>query len=315
MILILSNTYDTSTTLVIEWIESLGYNSWIRVNEEDKYNIEFLFNDVKFTNETGSSFLLSDIKAFWYRRGFFKIVNITLSEFSEFKRLQNEEINKIMEFILYRLSTLNVSINSALNSDVNKLIVLEEAKKVGLQVPKEFIVSNESGFRDTLRKHPDKKFITKTISGDSIYNFEDFLLFNYSKMIDNVNSKNFFPSLVQEYIEKKYELRIFYLDKKFYSMAIFSQNDEQTKIDFRRYNKIKPNRTVPFLLPQHIEKKLISLLKKIDLNCGSIDMIVNQNLEFIFLEVNPVGQFGMVSYPCNYNLEYKIAKKLTSCEQ
>lgn len=313
MILILSNTYDTSTTLVIEWIESIGYD-WIRVNEEDKYNIEFLFNDIKFTNKVGDSFFLSDIKAFWYRRGFFKIKNITLSEFSEFERLQREEVNKIMEFIFYKLSTLDVSINSALNFDVNKLIVLEEAQKVGLQVPKEFIVSNESGFRDILKMYPNKKFITKTISGDSIYNFNDFLLFNYSKTINNVDSKEFFPSLIQEYIEKRYELRIFYLDEKFYSMAIFSQNDEQTKIDFRRYNKTKPNRTVPFLLPQHIEKKLISLLKKIDLNCGSIDMIVNKNLEFIFLEVNPVGQFGMVSYPCNYNLEYEIAKKLTSYE-
>jgi hypothetical protein len=32
--------------------------------------------------------------------------------------------------------------------------------------------------------------------------------------------------------------------------------------------------------------------------------------EYVFLEVNPIGQFGMVSAPCNYNLEKKIAQYL-----
>ena len=30
----------------------------------------------------------------------------------------------------------------------------------------------------------------------------------------------------------------------------------------------------------------------------------------VFLEVNPVGQFGMVSLPCNYQLEKRIAQYL-----
>jgi D-alanine-D-alanine ligase-like ATP-grasp enzyme len=51
-------------------------------------------------------------------------------------------------------------------------------------------------------------------------------------------------------------------------------------------------------------------MNKLDLNCGSIDMIVTPKNEYVFLEVNPVGQFGMVSYPCNYNLEKKIAEYL-----
>lgn len=305
--------YDVSTTLVIEWIESIGCE-WVRVNEEEKYKIEFLYDDIKFSDEEGKSFFLSEVKAFWYRRGFFRIDSIKFSEIREFKRLQYEEISKIVEFILYRLSTLKICINTASNSDVNKLVVLEEAKKVGLKVPKEFLISNQISFNKILEIYPNQRFITKVISGDSMYNFEDFLLYNYSKIIDKVDTKSFFPSLIQEYIEKKYELRIFYLDKKFYSMAIFSQNDEQTKIDFRKYNREKPNRTVPFSLPQDVEEKLILLLENIDLNCGSIDMIVNQKDEFVFLEVNPVGQFGMVSYPCNYNLEYEIAKKLTSYE-
>lgn len=90
-------------------------------------------------------------------------------------------------------------------------------------------------------------------------------------------------------------------------MAIFSQNDSQTKIDFRNYNHSTPNRNVPYKLPEELEHKLTNLSKKIGINCGSIDMIVTKNDDYIFLEINPIGQFGMVSNPCNYYLHEKIA--------
>jgi glutathione synthase/RimK-type ligase-like ATP-grasp enzyme len=50
---------------------------------------------------------------------------------------------------------------------------------------------------------------------------------------------------------------------------------------------------------------------KLGLDSGSIDMIVSTEGKYIFLEVNPVGQFGMVSYPCNYYIERDIADYLS----
>lgn len=120
-----------------------------------------------------------------------------------------------------------------------------------------------------------------------------------------------FPSLLQQNIDKKYELRIFYLNEKCYSMAIFSQNDEQTKVDFRNYNWDKPNRNVPYTLPNKIKNKLIIFMNSMGLKTGSIDLIVTPKDDYIFLEVNPVGQYGMVSIPCSYNLDYEIAKEIT----
>ena len=90
-------------------------------------------------------------------------------------------------------------------------------------------------------------------------------------------------------------------------MAIFSQNDEQTQLDYRNYNRVKPNRNIPYILPKDIETKLQKLMDKLDLNTGSIDMMVTTEGEYVFLEVNPTGQFGWVSENCNYYLEEKIA--------
>ena len=113
----------------------------------------------------------------------------------------------------------------------------------------------------------------------------------------------FSPSLFQNTIDKQYELRIFYLNGISYASAIFSQSDEQTKIDFRKYNGERPNRTIPYVLPKDITERIELLFGKLKLNTGSVDILVDKSSNYYFLEINPVGQFGMVSQPCNYYIE------------
>jgi glutathione synthase/RimK-type ligase-like ATP-grasp enzyme len=117
--------------------------------------------------------------------------------------------------------------------------------------------------------------------------------------------------LLQEKLDKKYELRVFFLNEEFYAMAIFSQNASDTSVDFRNYKDKKQNRTVPYTLPYNIHVCLLKFVKETNLNTGSIDIVVTTDNRFVFLEVNPVGQFGMVSYPCNYHLEKKVATYLS----
>ncbi|MGH9762966.1 MAG: hypothetical protein ACREAC_19250, partial [Blastocatellia bacterium] len=69
-------------------------------------------------------------------------------------------------------------------------------------------------------------------------------------------------------------------------------------------------RTVPYRLSCDLESRLAALMKAVNLDTGSIDMVRTVDGRFVFLEVNPVGQFGMVSQPCNYYLERKLAKAL-----
>jgi predicted RNA-binding protein YlqC (UPF0109 family) len=45
--------------------------------------------------------------------------------------------------------------------------------------------------------------------------------------------EQFYPSLVQELVEKEYEVRVVYFSDQYYTIAIFSQKHESGKIDFR----------------------------------------------------------------------------------
>jgi D-alanine-D-alanine ligase-like ATP-grasp enzyme len=63
-----------------------------------------------------------------------------------------------------------------------------------------------------------------------------------------------------------------------------------------------------------VEKKIYILMKRLGINSGSIDMVYTKDGRFVFLEVNPVGQFAQVSMPCNYFLEREIAYELSNAK-
>jgi ATP-GRASP peptide maturase of grasp-with-spasm system len=308
MILIISINNDYSTTSVIEWLNFFN-KKFIRINDGDEILLSFTGDEIVF-NVNNICFNLSEIKSCWYRRGSLNLkfnINNKIKQFHEFNTF---EAIKVEQYIYYILGSLR-TINNYSDSNVNKLIISDIARKLKIKTPDDYLINSKKELKKLDNKHI-QGFITKSICGNPAIKFNNFTLINFTQKInlEDIETDNFALSLVQNYIEKKYELRIFYLDKSFYTMAIFSQSDSQTSVDFRNYNKIKPNRTVPYNLPLSEEQKIINLMDKLNLNCGSIDMIVDKNNEYVFLEVNPIGQFGMVSNPCNYNLNKVIAEYL-----
>lgn len=325
MILIFSSHLGEFTTdLVIDWLnhKKIDYK---RIN-----GIDFIDCNVKVSLDNieicinGKNINLSDIKVFWYRR--LLPYNYFLAEYGmvsqnntlniELVRYIQSEFNKITDFIdiLYKDKKWLSKIS---NSSLNKLEVLNNAKELGLKVPDSMITTSRDDVAIFKSKHTS--IIVKGISealGLPIDN-EMFISYTYDISDEDIIKLplKFYPSLVQQNIQKVFELRIFYMNGIFYAMAIFSQNDKSTRTDFRIYNWEKPNRTVPYILPEDIKVRLNNLMVKLGLNCGSIDMIKATNGDFVFLEINPVGQFGMVSNPCNYYLEEKVAEYLHALDK
>jgi len=312
MVLIFSESSDNSTSSVIEWLKNYNSN-YIRFNRGDE-NVQLTVNEhnelaVKFNSQI---FTLDDVKSSWFRRSFLKFFRVSSSEYKSGLNVFNEEeLHWFTDYFLNKLSDKK-SINTAKTLIINKLLVLEKAIEIGFNVPEYFFANNLK----KLKRSKSTEYITKGINGNPFINISEL---ETSMRTEILNKKScpekFYPTFIQEYIKKKYELRIFYLHEKIWSMAIFSQNDEKTKYDFRNYNKKNPNRFVPYNIPIKLKNKIILLMKALNLNSGSIDIIVTEELEYYFLEVNPVGQFGMVSIPCNYNIEKEIALFLIEDEK
>lgn len=320
MILILkSEEIDITSEEMFLWGKAMNLPIKI-MNVEDIFNksrlsilIENLNDSISFGN-----IQLDDVKTIilrkWIRYNKFvskeiKNLNESNDNIIELSSRLKFEIKKVSDYlnIIFEVKKIN-QIPKLQSSYVNKLFNLYLAKSIGLLIPDSIVTNSIDEVQEFQRQY--QKILTKPIfeaptyqKDDKVFIFKNDLL-NASKI--EFSDDIVFPSLIQRYIDKKYEIRSFYLFGKFYSMAIFSQNDKQTSIDFRNYNSKKPNRRVPYLLPVDIEEKLRTFMEKLDLNTGSFDIIKATDDKYYFLEVNPVGQFGMVSYPCNYFLEEKM---------
>ena len=170
------------------------------------------------------------------------------------------------------------SLSKPWKGNLNKITTICSAESVGLSIP-EFVITNEKIHLNDFFKRR-KQIVVKPISNVVTVKANGESLFPYTKILLNDDLKNipnfFFPSLFQEYIEKKLEIRTFFMDGQFFSMAMFTQQDSKTTIDFRNYNFKSPIRTVPFKLPEIVENKLIALFELLNLKSGSIDIILSQ---------------------------------------
>ncbi len=325
MVLIVSYS-GGSVNEVIDWLDSRG----VIVHRLNPYLDEIDLQEIQLTNEKTDIQLhfrnrnitskLSDYRSIWIWHANLKFNN------SIPKPLNNEDcevinrvetslknhntilINYLAEYLIY----LPVkTIGNYKLQDLNKLEVLLKAKMLEITIPDSYIVSSKNRLIDLLK---EKEIITKPYHEVIFPIYDGKPYQNYTSEITNDNcekiEEEFYPTLLQKKINKLFEIRTFYLFGKFYSMAIFSQQSTKTKLDFRNYNFEKPNRTVPINLPVGIEKKLNKLMRNLSLNMGAIDLIYTSTNEYVFLEINPVGQFGMISTPCNYYLEKLITNHL-----
>lgn len=66
------------------------------------------------------------------------------------------------------------------------------------------------------------------------------------------------------------------------------------------------------MLPPNVEKQLLGLMKVLDLQFGAIDLIRTPNDEYIFLEINPNGQWLWIEDQLGLAVSRAIAEWLSN---
>ncbi|WP_445458259.1 grasp-with-spasm system ATP-grasp peptide maturase [Flavobacterium sp. HNIBRBA15423] len=317
MIILLTIGYERTSDEIIDYF-LFHKKEFLRINcdnlkDSDSFSFNYKLNENATTMKIDNVELNLDAKKVIWNRRISKRTNI--DRFID-KKFDFDNLRLFSQFVFKEWEAfLKIFVNSLSKNTYwfdypfvkeDKIDVLLLAQKNGLTIP-ETIISNSL-------TQINSNYITKPLSQTVGFKHGDMFYSTYTTIVKKVKHK-FLPSLFQKKIDKRYEVRTFYLDGECYSMAIFSQSDKQTAVDFRQYNYKKPNRNVPYKLPEEIEKCIRGLMNDLGLKTGSIDIIKGKDDKYYFLEVNPVGQFGMTSKPCNYNLEKKVFEKLIEYEQ
>lgn len=101
------------------------------------------------------------------------------------------------------------------------------------------------------------------------------------------------PIQFQAYVKKEIEIRLTIVGNKLFPCEIHSQKSERTKHDWRRYDfKNVEHRSSK--LPQEVEVKVLRFMKSVNLAFGAMDLIRTPDGRYVFLEVNPAGQWHWV---------------------
>ena len=116
------------------------------------------------------------------------------------------------------------------------------------------------------------------------------------------------PVIVQEYIEKQFEVRVTVVGKKAFACAIHSQQHEKTRADWRV--DAAACRHEPYQLPVFVEERCLKLTADLGLNFGCIDLIVTPDGRHVFLEINPMGQWLWVERATKLPIASAIADLL-----
>jgi glutathione synthase/RimK-type ligase-like ATP-grasp enzyme len=107
-------------------------------------------------------------------------------------------------------------------------------------------------------------------------------------------------SFVQQYIEKKYELRVTVMGSYIFTCKLDSQSltADTGAIDWRQgYDYGLKHEMID--TPEVIASFCREYLRRFNLNFGCFDFIVTPEDEYVFLECNPNGQWGWIEDECH----------------
>lgn len=191
----------------------------------------------------------------------------------------------------------------------NKLLQLKIAKQIGFEIPATLITTSKEHLI-SFYEEQGRRIIIKPISQTRLDNNESpsFIFTNRitQEQIDNIEKFDLTPCIYQREIEKEYEIRVTVVGSSVFAASVDSQKDEETMLDWRKkkltFKAIK--------IPSQVENKCIEIVKSLNLSFGAIDLIKDRNGNYIFLEINPNGQWAWIENQTGLDISEAIIKEL-----
>jgi glutathione synthase/RimK-type ligase-like ATP-grasp enzyme len=174
-----------------------------------------------------------------------------------------------------------------------KAAQLRLAGELGFELPPTLITNHAEDLLEFYREHNGN--IVSKLAG---IGFSATLGQTFCRYTERVSKRDlgyarairFCPMIFQAYVPKRVELRITVVGDRVFAAEIHSQHSHHTRHDWRRYDlDATPHFTHE--LPPEVEQRCIRLLQKMGLSYGAIDMIVTPDGRYVFIEINPSGQY------------------------
>lgn len=319
MILCISHSNDFYTIdIVIKRLKELGKEVFRLNSDEFSHQLQFDYScdsqEVSVSIQQGDhSFTVKDIEAVYYR----KLWRIALPDDLDdsFKNIYFQEYTTMRNLFFASLKDVPWMNPMELDHRIgeNKLEQLSFAREAGLIIPESLFTNDPNKVKDFFYSVCQGNMIAKlhgslsrSMKGNTPF-FPTTLI--QESDLERLDTLPYCPMIFQRNIAKLYELRVIYIDGTFYTGKINAEASEAGKTDWRAANDIKPS-WEPYVLPDTVCTALDTMMKNIGLYFGAIDIIRRKDGDYVFLEVNPQGEWGMIQRDLGYPIGETIAEKL-----
>jgi len=298
MILIVTNRRDFTADYVVLELNQRGLE-YTRLNTEDFPTIVSLS---MFESSSSGTQLelsvqdrlldLSDVKSVWFRRPVLPQPDPGLRESYSRTLVEKESIEAIEG--LWRILDCNwVSRPDAIRRAESKPLQLHLATKLGFCIPDTLVTNDPEQASDFVNSRDD--VICKPLRCGQV-EVHDTLKLIYTNELsredkDSIHDVSLAPTLLQERVTKLMDVRVTVIGSRAFSVCIDSQGNPDSAVDWRRGNTTAL-RHFMHALPTAVERKCIELVEILGLQFGAIDLVVREDGEYVFLEINPNGQWA-----------------------
>ena len=256
------------------------------------------------------TYQLSEFTAVWFRKNTHS--NLTSSLTGDTLKQATKESTSAKNSVLYALESIFwFDAPFDIQRAENKQLQLILAKQCGLIIPNSLLSNSPTAVKNFY--HQEKGHIISKMLTPLTNFMKTAKSFVYTSKVEekhlaDLDGLKYCPMQFQQEIQKEYELRVIYVDGKYFTGKIAtSAVTDENKPDWRRA-KQGDFFWQAYQLPEAICQKITFLMKKLALNFGALDIIRATNGDYVFLEVNPCGEWGMLQNALDYPITDHIAQ-------
>jgi glutathione synthase/RimK-type ligase-like ATP-grasp enzyme len=191
-----------------------------------------------------------------------------------------------------------------------KAYQLRVAQSVGLPIPRTTITSVPMAARRFVDALGYRNVCFKSFSATETHWRETRLL--GADELAQLDKVRYAPVIFQEYIDAAFDIRITVVGSDIFAAAIHSQQTEYP-VDFRM--DITNASIEPLMLPSAVQSQLRELMRLLGLKYGAIDMRLDHDGRYVFLEVNPAGQWLFVEERTSQPISAALADYLSTLDR
>ncbi|MBG0826871.1 hypothetical protein HS041_03670 [Planomonospora sp. ID67723] len=196
----------------------------------------------------------------------------------------------------------------------NKIVHLTRAAELGFVIP-ETVMTNDPAELVPAWERAGGNLIAKTeYASEFTVDGQDHFLYTTPVHRAHLRGRHRIgtsPVILQPNVPKSLELRVTVVGDRIFAVEIDSQSARSTRQDWRHFEDDR----IPYrihALPPEVADRCLALLRSFGLSFGAIDFILTPQGEYVFLEINPNGQWGWIEQWTGLPIARAIADWLTA---